>query len=153
MREQFLVFGSSLIGAAEVAEAVDSLESGWIGSGPKVRRFEQMLESYVEVPHERCVSSSMRPCFSECAASTSARATGYGSLSSAATAWDVFGFALRRMLRSDGLPIFQRRRLWANRTPHAHWMIGPMLLALSHLPTFDSSPEGDSTTHRFAQVA
>ncbi len=30
-------------------------------------------------------------------------------------AWSVFGFALRRMLGADGMPLFQRRRLWANR--------------------------------------
>jgi hypothetical protein len=36
-------------------------------------------------------------------------------------------------LRTDGLPIFQRRRLWSNRTPHFRWVVAPLLLALSHL--------------------
>ena len=36
---------------------VDSLERGWIGTGPKVNRFEEMLEEYLAVPHVRCVSS------------------------------------------------------------------------------------------------
>jgi dTDP-4-amino-4,6-dideoxygalactose transaminase len=36
---------------------VDSLRAGWIGTGPKVQRFERMLEQYVGVPHVRCVSS------------------------------------------------------------------------------------------------
>jgi dTDP-4-amino-4,6-dideoxygalactose transaminase len=57
LREDFLVFGSPVIGEAEIAEVVASLESGWIGSGPRVRRFEEMLENYLEVPHVRCVSS------------------------------------------------------------------------------------------------
>jgi dTDP-4-amino-4,6-dideoxygalactose transaminase len=57
MRDEFLVFGSPLIGEAEIAEVVDSLRSGWIGTGPKVARFERMLEEYVGVPHARCVSS------------------------------------------------------------------------------------------------
>ena len=48
-------------------------------------------------------------------------------------AWKVFGFALRRMLGDDGLPIFQRRRIWSNRAPHFRWVIAPMLLALTHL--------------------
>jgi dTDP-4-amino-4,6-dideoxygalactose transaminase len=36
---------------------VDSLRSGWVGSGPKVARFERMLEDYVGAPHARCLSS------------------------------------------------------------------------------------------------
>jgi dTDP-4-amino-4,6-dideoxygalactose transaminase len=57
MRDEFLVFGSPLIGEAEIAEVVDSLRSGWIGTGPKVQRFERMLEEYLGVAHVRCVSS------------------------------------------------------------------------------------------------
>jgi len=56
-RDEFLVFGSPLIGDAEIAEVVDSLRSGWIGSGPKVQHFEQMLADYLRVPDVRCVSS------------------------------------------------------------------------------------------------
>jgi dTDP-4-amino-4,6-dideoxygalactose transaminase len=57
MRDEFLVFGSPVIGEAEIAEVVDCLRSGWIGTGPKVQRFERMLEGYVGVPSVRCVSS------------------------------------------------------------------------------------------------
>ena len=57
MRDNFLVFGSPLIGDAEIAVVVDTLRSGWIGTGPKVQRFEQMLTEYVGVGHARCVSS------------------------------------------------------------------------------------------------
>ena len=57
MRDEFLVFGSPLIGEAEIAEVVDSLRSGWIGTGPKVQRFEAMLSDYVGAAHCRCVSS------------------------------------------------------------------------------------------------
>jgi dTDP-4-amino-4,6-dideoxygalactose transaminase len=57
VREEFLVFGSPLIGEAEIAEVVDSLRSGWIGTGPKVQRFEAMLSEYLGAPHCRCVSS------------------------------------------------------------------------------------------------
>ena len=56
-RTEFLVFGSPLIEEAEIAEVVDSLRSGWIGSGPKVQRFERALEEYIGVDHVRCVSS------------------------------------------------------------------------------------------------
>jgi dTDP-4-amino-4,6-dideoxygalactose transaminase len=56
-RSDFLVFGSPLIEDEAIAEVVDSLRSGWIGTGPKVRRFEQMLEGYLDVPHVRCLAS------------------------------------------------------------------------------------------------
>ena len=46
-----------MIEDAEIAEVVDSLRSGWIGSGPKVQRFERLLEDYIGVAHVRCVSS------------------------------------------------------------------------------------------------
>lgn len=57
MRENFLIFGSPTIGDDEIAEVVDSLRSGWVGTGPKVNRFESMLSEYVGAPHVRCVSS------------------------------------------------------------------------------------------------
>ena len=57
MREHFLIFGRPVIGQEEIDEVVDSLRSRWIGTGPKVQRFERMLESYVGAPHVRCVHS------------------------------------------------------------------------------------------------
>jgi dTDP-4-amino-4,6-dideoxygalactose transaminase len=57
MREGFLIFGSPVIAEEEIAEVVDSLRSGWIGTGPKVQRFEGMLSDYLDVPNGRCVSS------------------------------------------------------------------------------------------------
>jgi dTDP-4-amino-4,6-dideoxygalactose transaminase len=57
MRDSFLIFGSPMIGDEEIAEVVDSLRSGWVGTGPKVHRFEGMLSEYIGVPHTRCVSS------------------------------------------------------------------------------------------------
>ncbi len=57
MRERFLAFGNPAIGEDEIAEVVDSLRSGWVGTGPKVGRFERMLADYVGSAHCRCVSS------------------------------------------------------------------------------------------------
>src|SRR5215218_7985161 len=56
-RESLLVFGSPSIGEAEIAEVADSMRSGWVGTGPKVARFERALEEYVGVANVRCVSS------------------------------------------------------------------------------------------------
>jgi dTDP-4-amino-4,6-dideoxygalactose transaminase len=57
MRDDFLIFGSPLIGEEEIAEVIDTLRSGWIGTGPKVARFEAMLAEYLGVAFCRCVSS------------------------------------------------------------------------------------------------
>ena len=43
-RETFLPFTRPMLGAEEIAEMVDSIESGWITTGPKAARFEQALE-------------------------------------------------------------------------------------------------------------
>jgi dTDP-4-amino-4,6-dideoxygalactose transaminase len=56
-RTSFLVFGRPVLGEDEIAEVVDSLRSGWIGTGPKVRRLEIDLQQYVDVPYVRCVAS------------------------------------------------------------------------------------------------
>jgi dTDP-4-amino-4,6-dideoxygalactose transaminase len=57
VRDSFLVFGSPVIGEEEIAEVVDSLRSGWVGTGPKVQRFEQAVAAYVGARCCRCVSS------------------------------------------------------------------------------------------------
>jgi len=46
-----------MIGEEEIAEVVDSLRSGWVGTGPKVQRFETRLSQYIGAPYCRCVSS------------------------------------------------------------------------------------------------
>jgi dTDP-4-amino-4,6-dideoxygalactose transaminase len=57
LRDEFLIFGRPVIGQEEIDEVVDSLRSRWIGTGPKVQRFERMLEEYVACEHVRCVHS------------------------------------------------------------------------------------------------
>jgi dTDP-4-amino-4,6-dideoxygalactose transaminase len=56
-REGYVTFGAPRIGDAEVAELLDSLRSGWIGSGPKVTRFEQLIGGYTEARHAVAVGS------------------------------------------------------------------------------------------------
>ena len=46
MRKDFLVFGSPLIEQPEIDEVVDCLKSGWLGTGPKARRFEELFRTY-----------------------------------------------------------------------------------------------------------
>ncbi len=53
MKEKFLVFGAPDIGEEEIREVVDSLKSGWLGTGPKVARFERDFAVYKGVRETR----------------------------------------------------------------------------------------------------
>jgi dTDP-4-amino-4,6-dideoxygalactose transaminase len=57
MSRPFLVFGAPFIEEAEIAEVVDTLRSGWIGTGPKVARFEDLFRRYIGAEHAIAVSS------------------------------------------------------------------------------------------------
>lgn len=56
-REKFLPFALPSIGEDEIAEVVDSLRSGWITMGPKVKRFEAAFAEYVDTPHALAMNS------------------------------------------------------------------------------------------------
>ncbi len=56
-KENFLVFGSPAIEEAEIAEVVASMRSGWLGTGPKVARFEKDFAAYKEAQHVAAVNS------------------------------------------------------------------------------------------------
>jgi dTDP-4-amino-4,6-dideoxygalactose transaminase len=56
-RNRYLVFGAPTIGAAEKAEALACLDSGWVGSGPRVAEFERRLRDYLGAPSAIAVSS------------------------------------------------------------------------------------------------
>jgi len=45
-RKKYLIFGSPLIEEPEIQEVVDTLRSGWLGTGPKVARFEDIFKQY-----------------------------------------------------------------------------------------------------------
>jgi dTDP-4-amino-4,6-dideoxygalactose transaminase len=46
MRKNFLVFGKPHIEEDEIAEVIASLRSGWLSTGPRVRKFEEMFKEY-----------------------------------------------------------------------------------------------------------
>jgi dTDP-4-amino-4,6-dideoxygalactose transaminase len=56
-RREFLIFGQPLIEQAEIDEVVDSLRRGWLGTGPKVARFENDFAAYKGVPAAVAVNS------------------------------------------------------------------------------------------------
>lgn len=51
MRTTFLPFSTPTLEDAEINEVVDSLRSGWITTGPKVKRFEEAFKAYVGAPY------------------------------------------------------------------------------------------------------
>jgi len=57
VRDSFLVFGQPLIGEAEIQEVVDTLRSGWLGTGPKVHRFEEDFKNYIGCRHALALNS------------------------------------------------------------------------------------------------
>ena len=46
-REEPLRFGSPSLGEEEIAEVVSTLRSGWLTTGPRVARFEELFAGYV----------------------------------------------------------------------------------------------------------
>jgi dTDP-4-amino-4,6-dideoxygalactose transaminase len=57
MRNEFLVYGSPLILQDEIDEVVKVLNSGWLGSGPRVSQFERDFSHYKGSGHSVAVSS------------------------------------------------------------------------------------------------
>jgi len=57
MRDDFLIFGSPALEEDDIAEVVATLRSGWIGTGPRVARFEEMFREYVGARHAIAVNS------------------------------------------------------------------------------------------------
>lgn len=56
-RATFLPFAAPTIGEEEIAEVVDTLRSGWLTSGPKVKRFEEEFAAKVGAAHAIAVNS------------------------------------------------------------------------------------------------
>ncbi len=57
MRALFLPYCLPSIGDEEISEVVDSLCSGWVSTGPKVKRFEQEFAAFVGAKHAVAVNS------------------------------------------------------------------------------------------------
>ncbi|MFC1577585.1 DegT/DnrJ/EryC1/StrS family aminotransferase [Thermodesulfobacteriota bacterium] len=55
--KDFLVFGAPLIEEPEIEEVVGCLRRRWIGTGPKVREFEEAFKSYKKTKHAIALNS------------------------------------------------------------------------------------------------
>ena len=58
VRDEFLVFGAPQIEDSEIQEVVASLKSGWLGTGPKVARFEEDFAAYKGIDATRAAAVS-----------------------------------------------------------------------------------------------
>ena len=57
IRDDFLVFGSPMIEQPEIDEVVASLKSGWLGTGPKVQKFEEIFREYKNSTYSLALNS------------------------------------------------------------------------------------------------
>lgn len=56
-RKDFLVFGSPDIREVDIQEVVDTLRSGWLGTGPRTQRFEEDFTAYIGCRHALALNS------------------------------------------------------------------------------------------------
>ncbi len=57
MRDSFLIFGSPKIEEDEIQEVADCLRSGWISTGPRVGKFQDMFRQFIGSKHALALNS------------------------------------------------------------------------------------------------
>ena len=58
VRKKFLIFGRPRLFGDEIAEIVDTLRSGWIGTGPKTQEFERRFAGYIGAKYAVALNSA-----------------------------------------------------------------------------------------------
>lgn len=98
-KNNFIVFGSPDIGKPEVEEVIDSLRSGWLGTGPKVQRFEEGFKAYKE--------ASFAVALNSCTAALhlSILAAGVGSGDEVITTAMTFCATVNAIIHSGATPV------------------------------------------------
>lgn len=57
MRKDFLIFGSPVISQDEIEEVLNTMKSGWLGTGKKVAQFEDDIRKYKDSKYTAAVNS------------------------------------------------------------------------------------------------
>lgn len=57
VRKDFLIFGRPLLFREEIREVLETLRSGWWGTGPKTKEFEKKFAMYTHAKHALALSS------------------------------------------------------------------------------------------------
>jgi len=100
MRKDFLVFGSPLIEQPEINEVVASLKSGWLGTGPKVHKFEEMFKKYKGTKYAVALNSCTA------ALHLSMLAIGIKSGDEVIVPTMTFAATANAIIHADGRPVF-----------------------------------------------
>ena len=56
-KNDFLIFGSPAVEEDEIDEVVATIRSGWLGTGPKVDKFESMFKEYIGAKYAMALNS------------------------------------------------------------------------------------------------
>src|SRR3990167_1203646 len=57
IRKDFLVFGRPMLFQEEIKEVLETLRSGWWGTGPKTKEFEKLFAKYAHAKYALALSS------------------------------------------------------------------------------------------------
>lgn len=57
IRKNFLVFGKPKITRQEITEVMDTIKSGWLGTGPKTKKFEENFRQFIGSKHAIALNS------------------------------------------------------------------------------------------------
>jgi dTDP-4-amino-4,6-dideoxygalactose transaminase len=99
VREDFLVFGTPQIEDAEIEEVVATMKSGWLGTGPKVAKFEEDFRRYKGVQNAVALHSCTA------ALHLSILAAGISSGDEVITTPMTFCATVNAILHSGGVPV------------------------------------------------
>ncbi len=98
-RTEFLVFGAPQIGEEEIQEVLDTLRSGWIGTGPRVAALESAFAEYKSAPFAIAVNSCTA------ALQLSLRAAGIGPGDEVVTTALTFCATVNAIIHSGARPV------------------------------------------------
>ena len=101
IRDNFLLFGSPAIGEDEIDEVVASMRSGWLGTGPKVARFEADFAAYQHIAKNRV--AAVNSCTA--ALHVSLIAAGLGSGDEVITTPMTFAATVNAIIHSGATPV------------------------------------------------
>ncbi|HET9482144.1 MAG TPA: DegT/DnrJ/EryC1/StrS family aminotransferase [Candidatus Polarisedimenticolia bacterium] len=100
VRKNFLVFGSPALEEPEIQEVVETLRSGWIGTGPRVGRFEENFRKYIGARHALALNSCTA------ALHLSMIAAGIGSGDEVITTPHTFAATANSVIHTGATPVF-----------------------------------------------
>lgn len=100
VRDSYLVFGSPVIEEDEINEVVETMRSCWLGTGPRVQKFERMFKEYKGVKHAVAVNSCTA------ALHLALTAAGVGPGDEVITTPMTFCATANAIIHTGGIPVF-----------------------------------------------